>query len=535
MLALYGYTIITKELIDYLIAFKGLGRVLYLGGLLVLIDIAMYALNTLAEYLNAYISTKAMSVLSLNMVENLYYARYVAARGDILARFVSDLPTLAQTLSGFAAGLFFQVSRIAVSVAIMLILSPKLTLLVLTILPFYYLLYRYTSKKVSESSIKEREALSQSVTEVKKSVDYSEFVRRTLTKNYFLARTKRSVTDWLKNYLRLAFYRIFFVQTFHNTYSILSTAVLFIAGAYLVSIGETTVGTIIAFRQPLYNAYEPFSLLAESLATAASVVPYIHRYYEVIRTEKEDIAVGEELRDFEEITYDDVCVSLRGLQILKNISTNIKKGETVAIVGPSAAGKTTMALTLLRIYEPTSGTIRFDGKDYRNFSIKSIRANIYYVPVEDVILKTSLADNICLGTDIDEAELSEILEITHVDFVLDPHTLIDPEKLSLGQRQRIALARALARKPKVLILDEALSGLDAPLEEKIVTGIRKYLKESTIILITHRITTLKHANKILVLSNGELLDSGTHQELYRRCSLYKEIVEKSIKTLQTPQ
>ncbi len=301
--------------------------------------------------------------------------------------------------------------------------------------------------------------------------------------------------------------------------------IILLIGGLLVVHGYLTIGALIAFSTFLPALYEPIINIASTFTNLSALIPYLERYYEIVNLEEEPLTKGESLDKISEIRLEHVDVSVNGKEILKDVNLSVRKNEMVAVVGPIGCGKTSLALTLLRFYEPFKGNVFVNGIDYNHFSIKSLRERIYYVPSKDFILSDSLAENLVLGFKYSKNELLWCISLVGIDFA-SLETLIDPTKLSEGQKQKIALARAILRKPDILILDEATNSLDAKTEDEIIRKLRESLPETTIIIISHRLTALRHAQQIYVMKDGKIIDKGSHDELLNRCSIYKEIVEK---------
>ncbi len=503
---------------------KELGLVIKLGLLLLLLDIVASFVNFLSEYRLQLLGVKAYNVISRKALERIFYSHSRLTGGDILTRFISDMPDLSGLLGGLIPSLIIQIIRIAGGLIILLTLSHELTLLAVAVIVPFYFLYRYTSSMTVIYSSKERDAMSGMASEIKQAVDATDFVKRTLSKEYFMNRTWNSAISWMSNLSRLLFFRVFFNQAFYSAYSVLGIIVL-IVGGYLVYLGHTTVGTVISFTGAMYNIYEPLVNISGNIVNALNMVPYVKRYKEIMEIETEDLDYGRPLEKIEILKAEDMSVELNSFTILKEINFLARRGEVIGITGPSGSGKTTLLLTMIRLVEPSSGYLIINNSDYRAFRIRDLRRLVYYVPPEDFILKASLQENLALGDKIDEDVLREAADVANIDFATLNDT-IDPEKLSLGQKQRIALARALVRRPQVLLLDESLSGLETPLEDLVLRKTVKYLKNSIVVVVSHRLSALRHANRIYVMSEGRIEDSGPHEELYGRCRLYREIVDK---------
>ena len=221
---------------------------------------------------------------------------------------------------------------------------------------------------------------------------------------------------------------------------------------------------------------------------------------------------------------------------LRGVDLRINHGEFVAIVGPNGCGKTTLASLLVRLFDPTEGSVRIDGFDVSGVSLTSLRKQIGVVPQEPMLLRATIRENVALGVDgVGDAQLADALQRAHAaDFIALLPAGVDTmlgeggSGLSGGQRQRLAIARALLRDPAVLILDEATSQVDAESEAQIASAIDEFRAGRTLIAIAHRLSTVRSADRIVVMENGVVLDAGPHAELLSRCDLYRRLVQTQL-------
>jgi subfamily B ATP-binding cassette protein MsbA len=225
--------------------------------------------------------------------------------------------------------------------------------------------------------------------------------------------------------------------------------------------------------------------------------------------------------------------------ILKDISFEVEAGQTIALVGPSGAGKTTLLNLIPRFYDPQEGSIKVDGHSIQNVQVKSLREHISIVPQEVHLFGTSIKENIKYGNleATDEEIESAAMDANAHDFISEiPETydaMIGEKgvKLSGGQRQRLAIARAILKNPKILLLDEATSSLDSESEAQVQDALYRLMKGRTTFVIAHRLSTVQHADRILVLDKGEIVEDGTHQELLAKGGLYSHLYELQFRDL----
>ncbi|MEY3851013.1 MAG: hypothetical protein RJA38_1454, partial [Bacteroidota bacterium] len=240
-----------------------------------------------------------------------------------------------------------------------------------------------------------------------------------------------------------------------------------------------------------------------------------------------------ELKSFEsEIAFKNVSFKYGEEEVLKNISFNIEKGQTVALVGSSGSGKTTLAMLLARFYDPTSGSIDIDGVAITHLKTKSVRAHMGMVTQDALLFNDTVANNIVLSESHTNEKLIEAARVSNaLEFIDELENKFETNigdggmRLSGGQRQRLSIARAIYKNPSILILDEATSALDTQSEKYVQDAIFNMMENRTALVIAHRLSTIQQADLILVMQAGEIVQRGTHKELISQEGLYKTLVE----------
>ncbi len=298
---------------------------------------------------------------------------------------------------------------------------------------------------------------------------------------------------------------------------------------------------LIVFCGMLHLFYEPIRKFADENACVQRGVVAAERLFEVLNIQPEiiDEKGASEINSFEqEIAFDNVWFRYEDEWVLKGVSFTVSKGETVAIVGPTGSGKSTILQLIPRLYEVERGQILIDGKPLQSYTQKSLRSLISFVPQKPFLFNDTIRDNIVYGKEITENELitASVKAYAH-EFIKDlpngyeTHLADMGKNLSGGQQQRVAIARALVKKSPILILDEATSSLDAVSEQKIKKAILGLQGEITQIIVAHRLSTIEHADKIIFIEKGHIIGQGTRDELLANCTPFKAMWEAS--TLET--
>ena len=305
----------------------------------------------------------------------------------------------------------------------------------------------------------------------------------------------------------------------------IAVAVILWYGGYSVVTGTITAGSLIAFLIYAINLSNPVKRLSQVYGNIQKALAAADRVFEILDTktdvvEKTDAVALPNIKG--DVEFKDVSFSYDGEKMaLENFTLSVKAGESVALVGPSGAGKTTLANLLPRFYDVTGGSITIDGYDIKDVTFKSLREQIGLVPQETVLFNATIKENILYGRlDATDEEVYEAAKAANVlEFVekmpdgLDTIVGERGSSLSGGQRQRVAIARAILKDPRILILDEATSALDTESEKLVQEALDRLMKGRTAFVIAHRLSTVQNAHQIVVLNQGRLVEQGTHQEL----------------------
>ncbi|MBK8257266.1 MAG: ATP-binding cassette domain-containing protein [Polyangiaceae bacterium] len=458
--------------------------------------------------------------------------------GELASRLASDTTVLQNTVSVNISMALRFVASIVGGVGFLLYTSPRLSLVMLAIVPPVALGAVAYGRRVRKLSRDVQDSLARAGEVAEESLAGVRTVRAFAAEPAETARYSGAVEQSFDLAKRRTVLAATFMGVASFAASAAAAAVLWYGG-HLVASGALTTGGLTSFL--VYTLLVAFALggLSDLWADFMKASGAAERIFELLdREPKIPLDEGRELTDVRGyITMANVAFAYptrRDAPVLKNVDLEISPGEVVAIVGPSGAGKSTIAALLLRFYDPDAGAVTIDGSDLRELSAASVRRNIAIVSQEPLLFSASIRDNIRYGrpnaTDADvEAAARTANAHSFIERFPDGYNTLVGERgvqLSGGQKQRVAIARAVLKDPKVLVLDEATSALDAESEHLVKEALDRLMIGRTTLIIAHRLSTVKGADRVCVLDGGQVVQSGSHAELMRQEGLYRRLVER---------
>ncbi|HDB7141722.1 TPA: SAV1866 family putative multidrug efflux ABC transporter [Staphylococcus aureus] len=491
------------------------------------------------QYLAQWTSNKILYDIRKKLYNHLQAlsARFYANNqvGQVISRVINDVEQTKDFILTGLMNIWLDCITIIIALSIMFFLDVKLTLAALFIFPFYILTVYVFFGRLRKLTRERSQALAEVQGFLHERVQGISVVKSFAIEDNEAKNFDKKNTNFLTRALKHTRWNAYSFAAI-NTVTDIGPIIVIGVGAYLAISGSITVGTLAAFVGYLELLFGPLRRLVASFTTLTQSFASMDRVFQLI-DEDYDIKNGVGVQPIEikqgRIDIDHVSFQYNDNEapILKDINLSIEKGETVAFVGMSGGGKSTLINLIPRFYDVTSGQILIDGHNIKDFLTGSLRNQIGLVQQDNILFSDTVKENILLGrpTATDE-EVVEAAKMANAhDFIMNLPQGYDTEvgergvKLSGGQKQRLSIARIFLNNPPILILDEATSALDLESESIIQEALDVLSKDRTTLIVAHRLSTITHADKIVVIENGHIVETGTHRELMSKQGAYEHL------------
>jgi ATP-binding cassette, subfamily B, bacterial len=504
--------------------------------------IGIAILDAISSYAEKYLTTSVGQWVTHDLRRALYshlqrlsLAYHDQKRtGDLISTVTSDIDSIQSFITSGLLGVFINIITLVGMVVVMFFLNWRFTLIALSIAPaLFAIVYTYT-RRIKKASREVRKKESEIVSVIEEVLGSIRVVKAFAREDYESKRLEEESLEGVEIALRARSLKAKLAPIVQIIVAVGTFLVLWFGGRMVLS-GAITAGSLVVFIQYLSKMYKPMQELSKMTDSYSKALVGYERIQAILETEREvkDLPKAKAAPRLKgKIEFDHVSFSYSPESpILEDLSLTIEPGQVAAFVGPTGAGKTTIISLIPRFYDPTSGIIKIDGVDVRQFKQRSLRQQISFVLQETVLFHGPLWQNIAYGKPeatrdeiIRAAELANASEF--IDRMPEGYDTIVGERgmtLSGGQRQRIAIARAVIRNTPILILDEPTSDLDAGSEKLVYEALDRLMSGKTVITIAHRLSTIRSADVIFVVKDGRLVERGTHEELIRDGGVYAEL------------
>ena len=512
---------------------------------------AFVTLSAFLSNLFRYLGQRTIENLRINTLQNMRNLVYdnvldlnlsffsSARKGDVMSRITSDIQTVRFCIVNTLQVAFREPFLIIGYIVAMVSISWELSLFSIIYLPLVALLIGSIVKKLRHPALKAQQNFGELTSVLDESLSGVKVIKAYGAEGFFKGKF-RGVNGSYSKISRSMMYRQQLASPMSEFLGITAAAGLLIFGGLLVLGGESGldgsgfIAYLAIFTQitrPMRSFTDAFANINQGIAAGSRVLELLDAESTIKTPEKEAVTLGEfkdriEFRGVR-FRYDEER------EVLGGINFTVKKGETVALVGPSGGGKSTIADLIPRFYDVTAGEVLVDGVNIKQYNVASLRESMGIVTQETVLFNDSIENNIRLGnTTASEEDVVAAAKVANAhEFIMNTpegyNTNIGDRgtKLSGGQRQRLSIARAILKNPEILILDEATSALDTESEVLVQEALEKLLKGRTSVVIAHRLSTIRNADKILVVDHGQIVEQGTHEELIAYGGLYSKLVE----------
>lgn len=512
-----------------------------IGLMLILFIVVRYPVEYYRQYFAQWTGSKILYDIRDRLfahIQQLSFKYYANTRaGEVISRVINDVEQTKNFVITGLMNVWLDAATIVIAAAIMMTMDVKLTLVALVVFPFYALSVKYFFGNLRHLTRVRSQALAEVQSHLHERVQGMPVIKSFAIEPVEQERFQTHNRNFLQKALDQTAWNAKAFAVVNTMTDIAPLLVIGYAGIQVID-GNLTVGTMAAFIAYIDRLYNPLRRLVNSSTTLTQAIASMDRVFELL-DEKYDIQDkpgAVECRNVKgDIVFDHVGFRYDAEEelVLKNVDLHVKAGETVALVGMSGGGKSSLVSLIPRFYDVSEGSILLDGTDIRDFDVRSLRDKIGMVLQDNILFSESVRENILLGRPnaTEEDVIAAAKAANAHDFIMDLPNGYETKvgergvKLSGGQKQRVAIARVFLKNPPILILDEATSALDLESEHLIQEAIEALAKTRTTFIVAHRLSTITHADRIVVIDHGEVVEDGPHDKLMKKQGAYWKLFQ----------
>ncbi|CAG5083858.1 ABC transporter ATP-binding protein [Parvicella tangerina] len=516
-------------------------KVYALVSVCIVIGIAVLLKNLfiyLSTLLVSVVVNKSVGDIRNNIFNTLMYmpVSYLSdeRKGEVISKTSNDVQEIEWSMQSAIKGVFKEPINILVFLITLFAMSLELSLFIVIFLPVTGALISLISKSLKKNTKSAQEHFGRLMAHLEESLNGFKLIKAFSNEDRFVRKFEGTNSEFVRNKVR-AYAKADLASPTSEFLGVIAVISVLWYGGSLVFEGEMQASFFITYIILFSQLINPLKTLSKSIYDAQKGNSALDRIEEIYQAKDQDTIVDGALVKAElerEVTVKNISFSYKTEKVLNNVSFTVQKGKTVALVGQSGSGKSTIANLVPRFYDVQEGSIEVDGVNIKDFKLQALRDLIGMVTQESILFNDTVTNNIVFGDEVDQEKLIEAAKIANAhDFISELEEGYETNigdggnKLSGGQRQRLSIARAVYKNPPILILDEATSALDTESEKLVQDALNKLMANRTSIVIAHRLSTIQHADEIIVLQKGNIVERGSHQELMDKNGTYRKLVE----------
>lgn len=534
------YSWIMKDLIDEGLIKCNQELLVRLTILFLLLVILSVFFNYMKEYIFSFISQKLVHEMRKDIINHLIHIPYKNFlkkynNGSIINYIIHDSENIQRAFTDYIISLISSFFTILIVLLWLFYINKYLALIVLIVIPLFTFCSLILWKKIQYWGDKLRDNTSEITDFIQQMTQSLELIKLVKNKRLLVHKFNKLSEQWSVNNLKLVMNRVFMNNLWESILTPYQSVIFLIGGIWYIKFGNPSIGTMIAFIDYLNLLVPSMLILINQIPVIASGAISVEKIYDYLN---EEIEISGNLtfdRDKKlNVEFKNVCFKYPNTNFsIENLSFKVDENEFVTFIGSTGSGKSTIAKLMVRLFDPDSGCIIINGHNIKDYDIDCLRDSIGIIQQDTYLLNGTIRENLILDCDnLSDYEINKSLEITELETLINRlpdkfNTYIDSKGLNLsgGERQRISIARVILKRPKLIILDEATSALDMVTEKKLLNNLEYLFKYSTCLAIDHRLTTLNLSDRVIVISDGKIIEEGTLDELTNIDGYLRKILE----------